>query len=511
MKQLWPLFIFLFISCQKASPPDTIRIALSGNPPTLDWNLATDNISYQVITQLMEGLTQYDENGKTIPAIASSWEVLDEGQRFIFHINDNYKWSDGVSVNAQQFVDSWVRLLKPETASEYAYYLYDIINAKAFNEGQLITPDQLGIKALDERTLEVKLNKPLSFFPTLLSFMVTYPIRQDLIDQYGDQWTDPKNIQTCGPYILSEFWPEYRLTLKSNSSYGGAPAPQIKKISFYVVPDPTTALTLAESNLLDVALIPPLAQKTFKDNPNLTQIKKLRGYYYGFNLKQKPFDQLAFRQALALSLDKTELPLILKGGELPVDSWIPPPLLGFNNESGLHFDRIKAQELLRQAKWDTQQTLTLYFNGDATNKKVAEWAQEQWKKHLGLTVELKSMEWKAYLSLMHNEPPGFFRMGWGADYPDPDNFMNLFTSQSGNNYTNYHDSSYDALVSTAASELDPDKRKNLYDAAQKKLLVDHCVIIPLFVANQYLWVREAFRPYPATNMDFAYLKRLKLK
>ncbi|EKD41721.1 MAG: hypothetical protein ACD_73C00559G0001, partial [uncultured bacterium] len=411
--------------------------------------------------------------------------------------------------NALHFRDSWVRLLSPKTASAYAYFLFDIENAVDFNKGKILDPDALGIKVLDNQTLEVRLTKPVAFFPSLLSFMVTYPIRLDLIKKYGDHWTDPDKLVTCGPFMLKDYWPEYRIKLAQNSFYGGAPKPSLKQITFFIVPDATTALTLAESGLIDVSPIPPLALPHYQNDAHLVRQNKLRGTYFGFNLRQKPFDDVNFRKALALSLNKKELPEILKGGEKPIDSWIVPPLLAFNDQLGLKFDPAQAKQYLAQSTYGKNQELTLYFNSDAVIKKIAEWAASLWAKNLGITVHLENMEWKAYLSKLHHEPPGFFRLGWGADYPDPDNFMNLFTTASGNNFTGFHSPDYDQLVSEAASTLDTNKRIELYNEAQTMLLEDQCVIIPLYVASQYLWVNQKFAPYPITPMDFAYLKKIK--
>ena len=501
-------WIFSLANCQTSPDPQHIRIALNSNPPTLDWNLATDNVSYQVLTQLMEGLTQFDLQAKTLPAIAKSWESRDGGRTYIFHLDTKYRWSDGRPVIAQHFVDSWVRLLKPATASEYAYYLFDIVNARDFNAGRVSDSSLLGVRAIDDQTLEVRLTKPIAFFPSLVSFMVTYPIRLDLIEKYGDHWTDADKLITCGPFQLSDAWPEYRFTLKQNPHYGGAPKPTLTQVDFFVVNEPTTALTLADAGLLDVAPLPALALEQFKNDAHLVRQTKLRGYYYGFHVRQIPFDDPYLRKALAMSLNKAELPSILKGGETPIDSWIPPPLIGYWAQAGLKFDPVQAKQWLAKTKWNPQEPLTLFFNSDALNKKIAEWAQDQWMRHLGLKVILKNMEWKAYLNKMHNEPPGFFRMGWGADYPDADNFMNLFTSSSGNNYTGFHSATYDALIAEAASESNTKQREQLYFRAQKILLEEETVIIPLFIASQYLWVRPDLQPYPSTPMDFAYLKRI---
>ncbi len=508
------IFILL-LSCSKQERQVTsdespeIRISLPTEPPTLDWNLATDNVSYQILNQLMEGLTQYDQNLNPLPAIANSWDVLDGGQTYIFHLNKNYRWSDGQLVTADHFRDSWLRLLSPQTASEYAYFLFDIEGAWEFNSGKITDPLHVGIEVLDDLTLRVRLKKPVVYFPMITTFMVTFPIRLDLIKKWKDRWTSPENMVTCGPYILKEWWHEYRLKLAVNPHYGGRPQPRLKKITIFLVNDPSTVLSLYDLDQLDVAPLPPLAMEEYKNHPDLIRLEKLRGYYYGFNIQKKPFDDVRARKALAHALDKSILPEILKGGEKVVDSWIPPGMSGYDEKIGLSFDPEKAKQLFAGSA--PTKIISLVFNSDPTNKKIAEWAQAQWKKNLGVDVQLQNMEWKSYLSLMKEDPPPLFRLGWGADYPDPDNFMNLFTSFSGNNHTGWKNNSYDDLIAVASAEPNPEKRKSLYDRAQKMILEEEAIIIPLFIPTQNILVKPSFRPYPLLPLDFVYYKNVRIQ
>lgn len=496
--------------CKKSTSlqsPDKkiVRISLPTEPPTLDWNLATDNVSYQILNQLMEGLTQYDDQLNPIPAVSKSWEVLDEGKTYIFHLDSNYQWSDGKPVTAEDFRYSWLRLLNPKTGAEYAYFLFDIVGAQEFNSGQLTDESQVGIIVVDEATLKVQLKKTLVFFPAITTFMVTYPLRKDVVEKYGTAWTEPKNLITCGPFVLKEWWHEYRLHLAANSLYGGIPQPQIKDLIIYLVSDPSTALSLYETNQLDVAIPPPIALPLYQHHPEMIHLPQLRGYYFGFNIHKKPFDDPRIRQAFAMSLNKKEIPNILKGGELAVNSWIPPGMFGFNEEIGLKFDPKKAKELLAQIKLPV---ITLSFNSDPVNKKIAEWAQDQWKKNLGVSVELKNEEWKSYLASLKNDPPQLFRLGWGADYPDPDNFMNLFTTFSGNNHTGWTSHEFDQLISQGAMENNSEKRLKIYNQAQKLLLEEEAVIIPLFVSNKNILVKKHLHPFPLLPVDFAYFKKI---
>lgn len=506
------LLSFFILSCsseQKAPLEKEIRLSLATEPPTLDWNLATDNVSYQILNQLMEGLTQYDDNLKPIPAVAKSWEIFDNGKTYLFHLNKNYKWSDGKPVTAHDFRYSWLRLLNPKTAAEYAYFLFDIEGAREFNSGKLKDETRVGVEVVDDFTLKVTLNKPIVFFPAITTFMVTFPLRKDIVEKEGDRWTDPQNMVTCGPFVLRKWWHEYRLILKPNPFYGGTPKPAIDQLTIFLISDPSTVLSLYEMEKLDIALPPPIALPKYKNHPDLLTHTKLRGYYYGFNIQKKPFDDPRVRQAFAMALDKKEIPNILKGGEKVVNSWIPPGMFGFNEEIGLKFDPVKARNLLKKA--DALPEITLSFNSDPLNKKIAEWAQAQWKKHLGITVKLDNQEWKSYLSLLKNDPPPLYRLGWGADYPDPDNFMNLFTSWSGNNHTMWKNKKFDSLITQGAVEKNLARRKEIYDQAQKLLLEEDTVIVPLFVTVQNILVKQKITPFPVIPMDFVYYKKVKVQ
>ncbi|MBI2335378.1 MAG: peptide ABC transporter substrate-binding protein [Deltaproteobacteria bacterium] len=505
MSLLLCLLLFACTSLTSQNFP-SLNISVASEPPTLDWNLATDNVSYQILNQLMEGLTAFDENLKPTPAIAQSWKISPDGKIYTFYLNPNYRWSDGKPVTAHDFVYSWTRLLDPKTAAEYAYYLFDVEGAQEFNQDKLKDATQLGFKALNAHTLEVRLHKPIVFFPSLTTFMVTFPLRQDIVEQHGSHWTDPKNIQTCGPYQLQEWWHQYRLQLKTNPHYGGLPKPKIEKLRIYVVQDPSTTLALYESGQLDIALLPPIALSQYRHHPELISQTKLRGYYLGFNIRKSPVHDVRIRRALSMALDKSPLPQILKGGEQITSAWIPPGLLGYEENAGIRFDPEQAKALLAEASSKSLPPLTLVFNSDPLNKKIAEWAQAQWKKHLNLNVELENQEWKSYLAQLAQDPPALFRLGWGADYPDPDNFMNLFTQYSGNNHTGWKNPQYDTLIAQAAVEKDVQKRIQAYHQAQKLLLEDQTVIIPLFIATQNILVKKSVRNFKPLPLDFVYYK-----
>ncbi|MBI3812446.1 MAG: peptide ABC transporter substrate-binding protein [Nitrospirae bacterium] len=488
-------------------------MTLSNEPPTLDWNLATDSVSFTVLINLMEGLTEYDEQLRPRPAAARSWDVSRDGRVYLFHLREDARWSDGKPVTAGEFEYSWKRLLNPKTAAEYAYFLYDIEGAEDYNTGKVSDPDSVGVRALDDRTLEVRLRKPIVFFPSIATFMVTFPMRRDIVEKFGERWTEPENIVTNGPFMLDEWRHEYKLTLRPNPYYFG-PLPALGKVTMFVVNESTTALTLYETGDLEMANLPPEAIAAYRGNPDYFTAPLLRGYYYGFNVLKPPFTDPRVRRAFSMAIDRREFPAILKRGEIPSSFWIPPGMPYHNSAIGLPFDPGAARKLLAEAGYPGGHgfpTVTAVFNTGPENSLIAENLQAQWKRNLGLEVLLDNQEWKVYLNRLLTDPPPLFRLGWGADYPDPDNFMNLFTSTSGNNRGRWKNDRYDRLIRSAAADPDPARRQAGYDEAQRILLETDAAIMPLFVATQNWVVKPYVRGLQINALELLTLKAVRLE
>lgn len=509
------IFLFMVCGCTKmpSADPSIFRMTIKNEPPTLDGSLATDSVSFTILTNLMEGLTQYDAELNPIPAIAKRWEYSNEGRTITFYLRDDVFWSDGKSVTASDFEYSWKRLLAPETAAQYAYFLFDIKNAFEYNSGTLENSSQVGVRALASDILEVTLKKPVVYFPSITTFMVTFPLRQDIIEKYGDNWTEPGKIVTNGPYLLEKWEHEYKLILKANPQhYEGKP--KINEVQIFVIQEPTTALTLYETGELDYIELPPIAIPHYKSSPEYRNKPQLRGYYYGFNITKPPFDNIQVRKALAHSINRSLIPKILKGGELAASSWIPKGMFGYNEDIGSKFNPQKARSLLANAGYPDGKNfpkVTAVFNTGDVNRLVGEYLQEQWKKHLNIEIKFESQEWKVFLSRLDLDPPQIFRLGWGADFPDPDNFMNLFIKTSGNNRLRWTNQHYDQLVARGSTLKNPQDRKKVYDEAQVLLTEIEVPMIPLFVSAQNLLVKPYIRGLKTNAMELLYLKRIRIE
>ena len=489
------------------------RMPISNEPPTLDWTLATDSVSFDILTNIMEGLTQYDVNMEPIPAIARHWEISDNGRIITYYLRDDVFWTDGQPVKASDFEYSWKRLLNPATAAQYAYFLFDIENAYEYNSGKITDPSKVGVSAKSDLVLEVRLKKPVVYFPSITTFMVTFPQRKDIVEKFGDRWTDPDKIVTNGPFKLTEWKHEYKLELSANDKfYEGRPS--LDAILAYVVREKTTALTLYETGELEMVELPPVAIPHFKKHKEFDSLPQLRGYYYGINVTKAPFDNPLVRRAFAHSIDRSRLPLLLKGGEFPTSSWIPKGMFGYNPDIGAKFNPVTAQKLLAQAGYPDgtgfPETVAMYNTND-TNRLIGEFLQAQWKEYLNVNIQLESQEWKVFLNRLQVDPPQVFRLGWGADFPDPDNFMNLFISTSGNNRLRWSNSRYDELVALGATLNNPKERQSVYDEAQRILTETDTAMIPLFVSTQNLLIKPYVSGFEINPMELMYLKKVSLE
>src|SRR2546422_8208822 len=459
----------------------------------------------------MVGLTEFDKNLKPAPVIAKSWEIRDGGRQILFHLRDDVAWSDGKKVRAQDFEYSWKRLLNPKTASEYAYSLFDIVNAEEFHQGKITDESAVGVTATDDTTLEVRLKHPTSYFVAITTFEITYPQRQDVIEKFGTKWTEPDNIVTNGPFLLTSWKHENEIRLKANPNFFlGTPA--IENVEMFMVNEMTTALAMYEQgqvDFIDNHSIPALEKPRLAKAPGFKRVPQLRGEYYGFAVDRKSFNDPRVRKAFAMAIDRSVLPTLLRGGQLPASSWIPPGMLAHNPKIGLLYNPPEARRLLREAGYPEGKGLppvVLAYNTEEDHKMVAEAVQGMWQRNLGVVVTVENQEWKVYLKKLQNDPPHIFRMGWGADYPDPDNFMKLFTANSGNNQTRWKNQRYDQLLERAAQELDSAKRVKLYDEAQKILCETDLPIMPFF------WTAESTLLNPRfTGLELNSMARLDMR
>lgn len=487
---------------------------LPTEPPTLDWGLATDNISKEVIQNLQEGLVRQDGEAKIQPCFAESWTISPDGQTYTFKLRANLKWSDGQALTAQHFVDAWQRVLDPKTGSEYAYFLFDVKNAEAFQKGSVKNFADVGVKAADAQTLIVTLRSPVAYWIYVPSFWVTFPIRKDLIEKYGDKWTDPAYFVSAGAYVLKQWDHDSKVLLEKNPNYSLPTDPAMPaKAEFRIVKEDSTAVALFENGALDIVRdLPPVQVSTLAQRKEFVISPWFRGFYIGFNVKDPQVSDVRVRRALAMAIDRKEIKSIKSLDPMinMIKSWVLPGLLAYSENRGIDYNPEAAKKLWAELP-NRPTKLELWFDQKDFNKIIAENLQSQWKKVLGVDIQLNNQEWKVYLKTLKSKAPAMWRMSWGADYPDPDTFMNLFTCGSGNNFTAMCDKIYDSLVANAAKRATDAERASAYDKAQKILLEDQVAIIPLLSQTNLHLVTQRVSGFHVNPMGDFEFKDLKLK
>lgn len=514
---------------------ETFHFDISTEPPSLDWSTISDTTSSNIVDNIMDGLTAFDFTKSevlAIPALAESWSISPDGKVYTFKIRKGVKWTDGIELKAKHFVDGWKRLVDPKTASPYATYLSFVKNGQAISQSKQPV-DSMGVEAPDDYTFKVTLENVTPYFLFATTHAATFPIRIDVVEKFDNKWTEPKNIVTLGPFKLKEWNHDKNLILERNDNYWGE-KPKIKIMVAQIIQETSTALALFESGQLDhIQVIPNLELDRVKKDPKLKQSLRtgpvFSNVYFGFNTRKPPFNDPNVRKAFASSIDRESVLKALRRDFTPLTSWIPVGMLGYNPEIGQKFNPTKAKEFLKAAgylekngKWVSKESgkefpkIRLAITPNEAAKLLVENLQIQWRNNLGVEPELYFEEWKVYLKTLEQDPPEIFYMGWVADYPDPDTFMQIFRSYSSDNRTGWGSKEYDQLVTNAGMLLDSTKRVSLYNKAQKILCEEASPFIPLYTSIQNFLMKPFVKGFIVNPMrqwrySDVYLEREKYK
>ena len=485
-------------------------IPLGTEPPTLDIQLATDTTSHLIIRQTIEGLFEYRGDGSIEPAGATDFTVSEDGTVYTINLRQDAVWSDGVPVIAQHYVDGVVRLMLPETAAEYAWLMYDIAGAEEFNTGEIDDPELLGVKALDDYTFEVTLKAATPYFETVLPFSTFYPVRLDLVEQYGDLWTEPGNYVSNGPYLLDYWDHEAEVGLIKNPTYWDADSVTIEKVILPIIVERATELVLYENGELHVSGIPGEDMPRVLEDPVLSEELRILPrpgvYYVGLNTLAPPTDNVLVRKALASAIDrKTIIENVLNTPwRTPLSCTTPPRILGYQEwgTCGYTFNVEQAQAYLAEAGYPDGEgfpVLKVWFNRG--NEDILEAIAAMWTENLNIHVELRTNEWAVYLDYLDacNATKAdlaacefnTYRMGWVMDYGDPQNQLQVvFAPSSPFQYTGWENARFDELMDMAGTSFDITEREAYYKEADKILCEDEVAIIPIMGYERNTLVKE---------------------
>jgi oligopeptide transport system substrate-binding protein len=465
------------------------------------------------MVNLMEGLIGLDENVKPVPALAESWKVSPDGKTYTFKLRPGVQWSDGVPLKAKDFVYSWKRLLQPITAASYAYLLFDVVGAEEYNQGKLQDFSKVGVTAIDDQTLQVKLKRVVAYWDYIPTFWVTYPMREDIVTKYSTRWDTPGRMATLGPFTLESHDLESKIVLRANPKYYGKHG-NIEEAVGLIVKEDSTAVTLFESGRLDVMTdIPSLDLQRLSTNPELKIFPYFKTGYLAFVVTKYPGSLVKLRRAIAMAIDKSQFDQLLHGGQTPATTFVPPKLVGHSPNLGLKYDPAAARKELEASGIDMSRPIEMDLimaNWDK-NLVLAQYIQAQLKKNLGINVNLQSFDHKTFRAQINLKVYGMYLNSWSADYPDPDNFVSLFLSDTGNNRTSWKNAKYDGLVLSARSEQNPKVREKKYTEAQKILLEEEAVAVPLFYEPNPVLIRNRVKGIEVNPLNYLLLKKVNLE
>ena len=441
-------------------------------PPSLDPGLASDTTSANILNNIMDPLVKLGDELEPVPNLAESWRMSNNGRTVTFTLRQDGRWTNGDPVTAHDFEYSWKRTISPELGADYAYQFFGIGGAQEFNECErncAARRDAVGVKALDDYTLQVRLTSPQPWFIQQMAHHSFLPMHRETVERFGDRWTEAGNIVTNGPFRLAQWQHDSRIDLAKWDGWRNAGQVALQRVNGRMITDGTTAVQAFEAGEVDAIItVPPEEIGRWKGTESYENYPSLGTYYYGVNVKQIP--DVNQRRAMALAIDRqTIIDNVTQGDQIPATGYTPQGMPGFptiNPDSQWlpeASDLERAQQLMSRVT-NPVRGITLFYNESPAHKPIAVAVQAQWKQ-LGLDVTLKAQEWAQYLEFI-GPPPNrsvdVFRLGWIGDYVDAFNFLEMWTCESGNNSTNYCNPRYDRLVAQARQTTDDQERYEIY-------------------------------------------------
>ena len=462
-----------------------------GDVTSLDPHKVSGDWENRVVGDIFEGLVTEDIDANAVATGATSWDVSEDGLTYTFTLRKEAMWSDGQPVTAADYEFAFRRIMNPETASDYAYLQYPIKNAKALNTGEMDDFTQLGVKALDDYTLQFTLEEPTPFFLDALMHYTGYPVPKHVIAVKGDDWVKLENIVVNGPYKPVEWVSGSHVLTEINDNYYDKNTLKISSVKFFTLEDESAALKRYRAGEFDMLTDFPADQYDWiqKNLPGHAQVAPFMGlYYYTLNNNHPALKDQRVRQALSMAVNREVIgPHVLGTGELPAYSWVPPGVANYPAGYKLSWADMpygekvaKAQTLLEEAGYGKSNPLKLQlkYNTNENHKRVAVAIASMWKE-LGVEIELFNQEVKVHYADLKKADAEVARAGWLMDYNDAVNMLDLLRSDVPNNYGRYNSPEFDTLLKQASAELDLAKRGALLQQAEE-LAMEASAGIPIY-------------------------------
>jgi len=497
---LWEPIWGLQAPARVEEPAAELRFAVD-EPASLDPGLAGDDVAAFLVGQLFEGLVELDEAGGIVPALAARWEVSPDGRRYTFILRKGRTWSNGRPLTAGDFEYAWKRNLSLGAKAPAALLLNNLENAGQVAAGE-VEAAQLGVKAIDDHTLEVRLAAPAAYFPLVLAHSVTYPLPRWAVEGDRQPWTEVSNLVGNGPYRLERWAAGDRMILAWNPQYRGLVRGNVGRVEAPVLKGYASQLKAFEQGSLDgislvmadpgtVGQIRASYRREFRLTPMLSTL------YLAFRVDRPPFDDVQVRRAFVQAIDRKAL-LEQTGSahyQPALGGFLPPGMPGHSPGIALGFDQDAAQRSLAQAGYERGvgfPAIELNYTGDPASNPMPAALQSMWNQALGVQVSARSLPWGEFMDRQDHDPAPITISGWSADYPDPDAMLRvLFHSREGLNPIRWSHAEFDGLTEQAARIADRKQRIELYQQADRILVTEEAVIMPL----SYAQGRHLVKPY----------------
>lgn len=511
----------LLIGCQpepsaEVTPTEENTLYLYGiDPWTLDPAISSEMTSHEYIMQLFSGLVRLDDNLEPAPDIAQRWQISDDGKTYTFYLRHDVKFHNGREVKAEDFKYSWERASDPDTHSlTAATFLGDIVGVREVLAGK--TKEISGVRVIDDYTLEVTIDVPKSYFLSKLTYPTAFVVDRANVESGGEWWRQPNGT---GPFKLRQWDENSSLTLEKNDLYYDNSA-QVNFVTFQLwggVP-----MNMYETGKIDITsvYIDYIDKVTDKAGPfykELQVVPELSFYYIGFNFSKPPFDDVNIRRAFSQAIDKDKLvSLVFRDMVQPADGILPPGMPGFNKDlAGLGYDVNRAKELIKASKYgDVSKlppiTITTMGWGGLISRGL-EAIIAEWRNNLEVEVKVRQLEPERFLYHLRQEKDEMFYAGWIADYPHPQNFLDvLFHSGAENNYGEYSNPEIDALLEMAGVETDSNLSLELYQQAEQKLVED-AASLPLWFGKNHILVKPYIKGYKLSPQGLIMLNSVSIE
>lgn len=504
---------------EEANRHKILLITEGSEPQTLDPQISQGQIEHHIITALMVGLVENDEydQAKQGPGLADHWDHNGDYSAWTFHIRDTAKWSNGDAVTAQDFVDSYKRMLTASLGAVYADALFIMKGALDYYEGKLADFSEVGVHAENPQTLKIELVGPTPYFLTAILHPAWYPVHIPTILKFGriderdTKWTLPGNYVGTGPFILKTWRQNDVIEVVRNPLYWDAATVKLNGINFYSIENSDTAERAFEAGQLHKTLDVPLDRIPYyrREHPERIRIDPyLADYFYRLNTQRKPLDNPKVRLALNLAVNREEIVTNISRAKQPPETGIVPPGMdGYEPLDVIHYDPERARQLLAEAGYPNGKgfpKFNILINTHEAHRVIAEAIQQMWKQELNIDVGIENQEWKVYLQSQNSMNYDMIRGGWIGDFMDPLTFLTIWTTGNGNNDTHWSNPTYDQLIDQAARTGDQRKRFDILHDAERLFLNEPAVVCIYWYTRVYLLDPSVKNWYPLAIDDHNY-------